>query len=815
MEINRGSSSHAFVTMLLIFSISLITCKVTWGGTPLGDIAASLQPGQWAEVKANNQVTNGTSIFSTPENGGSILEYAGKGVWDPVSRQFLFLGASHAGSFVTKFVRYSASTNSWTALAPPPFQTAHAYDHQATNQGIYYHRQYNGTDVRTYNIADGTWGLLPDFLNLIGYRQVAGSLEFFPELGPSGSLIFFDGDWGVLRYNLSSNQWSLVTRTNASSSGVKMGPYHNVSAYSRVHKLIIFGGGNDSTDPNTGQWQQGSRMFYKLDSTGTVKKLPTAPVSIGVWGIGKGYLVPDPVSGNFIALGPDGSQWLLDPINETWNALNAPPPPFLESLDFITFAPIPDYGVIFFTTPKSVYLYKPNFGGTVAAPPPLPSDTSAPSVPTGLVGSAPSSSQISLFWNASTDNVGVAGYRLYRDGVQVATVSATAYQDNGLAPATQYTYAVAAYDVAGNLSGQSAQASATTQATATIEASPTTQASATTLTASIVSSDFQTRCAAPDVIKCVGFDQPSEIGGTYGDTSGTLPGNARPEIDPSVKASGNSSLKFTIPSNSAANSSGSYFTNFSPDLSVQFAENSEFYLQWRQRFSTEFLTSNYQGGGGWKQAIIGTGDKPGCTSSTSTVFCYSSCTALELVVQNTYHRGFAQMYNSCTGSASHGPYDPFQEPLPPYDFKLQNARPSPYCLYSQQHTGAFFPPAGNCVGYFANEWMTFQVHVKLGPRVGNEFTNSYVQLWIAREGKPSEQAFNWGPYNLSAGSPTENQKYGKIWLLPYNTGKDPGKTYPTAYTWYDELIISRQRIADPSVLTTAQSPNPPSTLSVK
>ncbi|HUL65317.1 MAG TPA: hypothetical protein VLW55_11940, partial [Burkholderiaceae bacterium] len=104
---------------------------------------------------------------------------------------------------------------------------------------------------------------------------------------------------------------------------------------------------------------------------------------------------------------------------------------------------------------------------------------------------------------------------------------------------------------------------------------------------------------------------------------------------------------------------------------------------------------------------------------------------------------------------------------------------------------------GNCVGYVANEWFTFQVRIKTGPRVGNEWVNSYVTLWIAREGKASEMVINWGPYNLSAGDPAEDQKYGKVWLLPYHTGKDASVTNPVAYTWYDELVISRNIIADP------------------
>ena len=91
-------------------------------------------------------------------------------------------------------------------------------------------------------------------------------------------------------------------------------------------------------------------------------------------------------------------------------------------------------------------------------------DTTAPSVPTGLTAAAVSSSQINLSWTASSDNVGVSGYRVYRGGTQIATTSMTSYANTGLSPSTTYSYTVAAYDAAGNLSAQSSSASATTQA---------------------------------------------------------------------------------------------------------------------------------------------------------------------------------------------------------------------------------------------------------------------------------------------------------------------------------------------------------------
>src|SRR5207302_1023187 len=90
----------------------------------------------------------------------------------------------------------------------------------------------------------------------------------------------------------------------------------------------------------------------------------------------------------------------------------------------------------------------------------------APSVPTGLAGSAPSANQVNLSWSASTDNVGVSGYTVYRGGTRVGTVGGTtlSYSDTTVAPSTTYSYTVDAFDAAGNHSAPSAAASVTTPA---------------------------------------------------------------------------------------------------------------------------------------------------------------------------------------------------------------------------------------------------------------------------------------------------------------------------------------------------------------
>jgi hypothetical protein len=93
-------------------------------------------------------------------------------------------------------------------------------------------------------------------------------------------------------------------------------------------------------------------------------------------------------------------------------------------------------------------------------------DTTAPSVPTGLHASSTTKPSVVLTWGASTDNVGVTGYDVYRDGsgTPLATVSGSTltYEDTTVHSLSTYTYTVDAFDGAGNHSTQSSPVSATT-----------------------------------------------------------------------------------------------------------------------------------------------------------------------------------------------------------------------------------------------------------------------------------------------------------------------------------------------------------------
>jgi uncharacterized repeat protein (TIGR01451 family) len=80
-----------------------------------------------------------------------------------------------------------------------------------------------------------------------------------------------------------------------------------------------------------------------------------------------------------------------------------------------------------------------------------PTDSTPPSAPGTLSGhgnAGPPS--VALTWGAATDNVGVVGYKIYRDTTQVATATGTTYTDSQVAPGVSYAYSVRAYDAAGN-----------------------------------------------------------------------------------------------------------------------------------------------------------------------------------------------------------------------------------------------------------------------------------------------------------------------------------------------------------------------------
>ncbi len=259
-----------------------------------------------------------------------------------------------------------------------------------------------------------------------------------------------------------------------------------------------------------------------------------------------------------------------------------------------------------------------------------------------------------------------------------------------------------------------------------------------------------TLCDSQGVVKCVGFDTDSEV------IPFLLPagdGSLRGALDSSIYANGGGSLRFEIPSNTGANSSGSWLS----DLGDDFSAGDRFYVSFKQRFSRDFLEQRY-GGGGWKQVIIHGAN--------------ASCASVELTTQNTFHRGFPQMYTDCGGRS-------FDVDLGNGDFLLQQGYYN--CHYQNQN-------ANDCSYYRPDQWITFYYEIELG-QWGTE--TSDIRAYIAYEGGALKQFIDMKNYRLDYNdSPAD--AYNRIQLTPYHTGKDSSLSHAVGYTWYDDLVVSTE-----------------------
>lgn len=96
-------------------------------------------------------------------------------------------------------------------------------------------------------------------------------------------------------------------------------------------------------------------------------------------------------------------------------------------------------------------------------------DLTPPTAPTNLVASNVTTNSLLLAWTASTDNVGVKHYNVFKSGIKIAETSNTYYEISGLFSSTPYSFKVTAQDFAGNISIDSNIANATTESQATFQ----------------------------------------------------------------------------------------------------------------------------------------------------------------------------------------------------------------------------------------------------------------------------------------------------------------------------------------------------------
>jgi hypothetical protein len=295
--------------------------------------------------------------------------------------------------------------------------------------------------------------------------------------------------------------------------------------------------------------------------------------------------------------------------------------------------------------------------------------------------------------------------------------------------------------------------------------------------------DFAERCAG--AFFCQGFDKP--VGTKHEEWLGIGAGaldNARNRL-PTIQ---NGLLHFEMLSGQDAGGAGYYYMDFAKRLGIKIGPGESIFVQWRQYMPSSFVTTMFQnkqsGPTHPKQIIL---SQDGETSNES------ACSPNEVVVVSQNMRGvpgrrFPSMYSQCGDTNL---------------VELPGPKPK---LFDRQPIGNSKPSVarqcwrGNidaCWEQSPDKWATYQMGLTIAPtsyldRRGHALWDCHVQFWAKTDGNPGELV-------IDAIEPIRHVslKWGRIWLLPYITRKDPAQVHPDTYTDYDELILSRSRIPDP------------------
>jgi len=427
---------------------------LVYGGSAGGSALSSAL--EYDPANLNN--IHSAAAMSTPR---SLLAFA----TDGSNRAYAIGGINGSGNRLASVERFDPTTGTWSTVAALPQARSGAAAVYDGAGHIFVFGGATSTSSRTstalkYTVATNTWTTV--------HAMPISTTEAAAVFGPDG-LIYVLGGKGsegnqatVQAYNPTTNTWSKTT-------SLPHGISDEAAVVDAQNRIEVIGGmaTGDNSYPVSSVYVTQSLANFAPQITTAATALPTATAGASYTATVAAIGSPAPTF--TVVSGPTGLT-----INATTGV--------------ITWAPIT--AQIGTTT---VTVQAQNVAGSVQRTFTLTvtPDTMPPTVPVLSVGTITTTSSIPLSWTASTDNVGVAGYRLFqywpayvtghsgRGGGStyhpptyklLADVSptTTSYTVTGLAPFTTYNYVLAAYDAAGNQSGYSVPVSGTTLETPTI-----------------------------------------------------------------------------------------------------------------------------------------------------------------------------------------------------------------------------------------------------------------------------------------------------------------------------------------------------------
>ncbi len=310
----------------------------------LSEAANNLQPGNWAQLPtASNQQA------AMEQSGAWLTSQSNDVGYDPARGIAHYVG-KRQNAYPHRHIYYEEATHEWVVgTNVTGSDPGHGYDQQTVDPltGNVYFRPYGGNPSRTIrraspnNLSD--WNSIPDW-PLDGYVQVAIAMAWwtgsFSGASQGALMVYNSGESGgeIQIYDPASNSWeSSITGFGGAST------YHSAMTYSPIHNVAVFGGGNGNL-----------RKIWRLNSDRSVTQLNDSPRGYGTLvNASAGYLVNEPVTGNFLLVGEDdGTMWELDPMGSgSWTQLtgSAAPPSGVHSSGRGNIAwAVPALGVVVF-----------------------------------------------------------------------------------------------------------------------------------------------------------------------------------------------------------------------------------------------------------------------------------------------------------------------------------------------------------------------------------------------------------------------------------------------------------------------------------
>src|SRR6185312_4427603 len=272
------------------------------GTSVLAKAAAALTPGQWFHFTAaeNTSWNKGALLNLAPTHTGTdnATAWSTKGLWNPVTKEFYFVGGGHCGSGnsgcpgTQMVLRYSDSTNTWSANYR---DGGHTYEGATINttpgaNNDVFMRLYSSTSINTYDIASQAWAST-SIASVPNGSDCCLAMEYFPD---RNSLITVDNDYGVYEYSFSTGKWGGCLFGTSSSVGCPNGTHNFCGASSTAAPWERY-------DPvNHRMLLGGCSNVFALSSSLGLTQLSSAPFSISV-GTTASPVTIDPGTGKLIS----------------------------------------------------------------------------------------------------------------------------------------------------------------------------------------------------------------------------------------------------------------------------------------------------------------------------------------------------------------------------------------------------------------------------------------------------------------------------------------------------------------------------------